>query len=84
MISIKNIPNRGPNLGEGNRRSDEVAAARSCGHSERTRRGEGASGGPGGDLRCGCGSLLAKLVSGAVELKCRRCKQTWRIPLEAG
>jgi hypothetical protein len=35
-------------------------------------------------LRCGCGSLLAKLVGGAVELKCRRCKQTRRIPLEAG
>ena len=33
------------------------------------------------DLRCGCGSLLAKLVSGAVELKCRRCKRTWSIPL---
>ncbi len=35
------------------------------------------------DLRCGCGSLLAKLVDGTVELKCRRCKETWRIPLEA-
>ncbi len=37
----------------------------------------------GPELRCGCGSLLAKLVAGAVELKCRRCKETWRIPLEA-
>ena len=34
------------------------------------------------DLRCGCGSLLARLVADAIELKCRRCKQTWRIPLE--
>jgi len=34
-----------------------------------------------GELRCGCGSLLAKVVSGAVELKCRRCKRTWRVPL---
>jgi hypothetical protein len=33
------------------------------------------------DLRCGCGSLLARLVPGAVELKCRRCKRLWRVPL---
>ncbi len=36
------------------------------------------------DLRCGCGSLLARLVAGAVELKCRRCKTTWRIALHTG
>jgi hypothetical protein len=35
-----------------------------------------------GELRCGCGSLLARLVQNAVELKCRRCKRTWTIPLE--
>lgn len=35
-----------------------------------------------GDVRCGCGSLLARVVSGSVELKCRRCKKTWMIPLE--
>jgi hypothetical protein len=34
-----------------------------------------------GDLRCGCGSLLARVVGRAVELKCRRCKRTWRVPL---
>jgi len=43
---------------------------------------------PGGDkpvcacadeLRCGCGSLLARMVDGAVELKCRRCKRVWRV-----
>ncbi|HEY6100791.1 MAG TPA: hypothetical protein VIW03_15240 [Anaeromyxobacter sp.] len=34
-----------------------------------------------GEVRCGCGSLLARVVGGAVELKCRRCKRTWRIPL---
>jgi hypothetical protein len=33
------------------------------------------------DVRCGCGSLLARLVPGAVELKCRRCKRLWRVPL---
>jgi hypothetical protein len=36
-----------------------------------------------GELRCGCGSLLARMVAGAVELKCRRCKRTWRIPIES-
>jgi hypothetical protein len=39
------------------------------------------------DLRCGCGSLLARLVPDGVELKCRRCKRTVVIPLtgeEAG
>ncbi len=35
-----------------------------------------------GELRCGCGSLLARVVRNTVELKCRRCKQTWSIPLE--
>ena len=32
-------------------------------------------------VRCLCGSLLARLVPGGVELKCRRCKQTRVIPL---
>jgi hypothetical protein len=36
-----------------------------------------------GEVRCGCGSLLARVVDGDVELKCRRCKRTWRIPIEA-
>ena len=35
-----------------------------------------------GELRCGCGSLLARVVGDAVELKCRRCKRTWSIPLQ--
>ncbi len=35
-----------------------------------------------GDLRCGCGNLLARVVGREVELKCRRCKKLWRIPLE--
>ncbi len=38
-------------------------------------------GGPS-DVRCGCGSLLARLVPGAVELKCRRCKRIWHVPLQ--
>jgi phage FluMu protein Com len=33
-------------------------------------------------LRCHCGSLLARLVPGGVELKCRRCKRTVVIALE--
>jgi hypothetical protein len=36
---------------------------------------------PGDDCRCVCGSLVARLVDGAVELKCRRCKRTLRVPL---
>lgn len=35
------------------------------------------------DCRCLCGSLLARIVGGAVELKCRRCKRTVLVPLEA-
>jgi hypothetical protein len=35
------------------------------------------------DVRCGCGSLLARVVGGEVELKCRRCKQVWRLALPA-
>jgi hypothetical protein len=36
---------------------------------------------PADDCRCVCGSLLARLVDGGVELYCRRCKRTLRIPL---
>jgi hypothetical protein len=35
----------------------------------------------GTDLRCDCGSLLARVVEGGVELKCRRCKRTVVLPL---
>jgi hypothetical protein len=43
-----------------------------------------ACGGPGADLRCDCGSLLARRVAGGVELKCRRCKRTVVLPLADG
>jgi len=33
------------------------------------------------ECRCSCGSLLARLVDGGVELKCRRCKRTVVVPL---
>ena len=33
------------------------------------------------DCRCLCGSLLARVIEGAVELKCRRCKRTLIVPL---
>jgi hypothetical protein len=47
--------------------------------------GDGAEGpGPCEDVRCGCGSLLARVIGGAVELKCRRCKRLWRIALGGG
>lgn len=35
------------------------------------------------DVRCCCGSLLAKLVDGGVELKCRRCKRIVVVPFDA-
>lgn len=35
------------------------------------------------DCRCVCGSLIARLVSNGVELKCRRCKRTMVVPLAA-
>jgi hypothetical protein len=35
-----------------------------------------------GSLRCCCGSLLARLVPGGVELKCRRCKRQIVVPLD--
>ena len=38
---------------------------------------------PEGDCRCMCGSLLARVVAGGVELKCRRCKRTLLVPFEA-
>lgn len=34
------------------------------------------------DVRCLCGSLLARLVPGGVELKCRRCHRTHLVALE--
>jgi hypothetical protein len=34
-------------------------------------------------LRCGCGALLARVVPGGVELKCRRCRRCLVIRLDA-
>ena len=36
------------------------------------------------ELRCDCGSLLARRVEGGVELKCRRCKRTVVLSLGDG
>jgi phage FluMu protein Com len=33
-------------------------------------------------LRCGCGSLLARVVAEGVELKCRRCKRQVIVPFD--
>jgi phage FluMu protein Com len=35
------------------------------------------------ELRCGCGSLIARVLKEGVEIKCRRCKQVTIIPLAA-
>lgn len=44
--------------------------------------GDGAAA-EGSELRCACGSLLARYVDGKVELKCRRCKRTIWIAVSA-
>ncbi len=31
--------------------------------------------GPAAEVRCHCGSLMARLVANRLELKCRRCKR---------
>jgi hypothetical protein len=36
------------------------------------------------ECRCLCGSLLARVVPEGVELRCRRCKRTLLVPVEAG
>jgi hypothetical protein len=33
------------------------------------------------DVRCVCGSLIARLVATGVELKCKRCKRITVVPL---
>lgn len=33
-------------------------------------------------LRCGCGSLLARMVEAGVEIKCRRCKRRVILPFD--
>ena len=33
------------------------------------------------ECRCVCGSLVARRVPDGVELKCRRCKRTFVLPL---
>jgi len=54
------------------------AGAAACGHG-----GSEADRADGDLLRCACGSLLARRVPDGIELKCRRCKRTVVIPLEA-
>ena len=34
------------------------------------------------ECRCNCGALLARIVDGGIELKCRRCRRT--VVLRAG
>lgn len=37
-----------------------------------------------GDVRCGCGSMLAILKSNGLELKCRKCKRIVLISFPRG
>jgi hypothetical protein len=43
-------------------------------HAQRTER----------ELRCGCGSLMARRTASGLELKCRRCKRVVVVPLDGG
>ena len=36
--------------------------------------------GQNGETRCKCGQLIAKVVGGGLELKCKRCKRIVIIP----
>ena len=36
------------------------------------------------DCRCDCGSLLARVVIGGIELKCRSCKRLLLVPVKPG
>jgi hypothetical protein len=57
-----------------------------CGHRARDEAAgpRGAAAEPeSSELRCTCGSLVARYVDGKVELKCRRCKRTIWIAVSA-
>ena len=34
------------------------------------------------ELRCGCGSLMARRTTAGIELKCRRCKRVVVVPVD--
>lgn len=54
------------------------ASAARCDHC-----GAGVARPDGQVLRCACGSLLARYAAGGIELKCRRCKRTVVVSLDA-
>ena len=43
-----------------------------------------AAAGDADECRCVCGNLVAKVVRGGVELKCRRCKRTLLVAVPTG
>jgi phage FluMu protein Com len=38
---------------------------------------------PARDLRCHCGSLIARIVDGKLEVKCRRCQRVGLLDLSS-
>jgi len=52
-----------------------VSRERRAAETERTTPATGCVERAGDELRCLCGSLLARRVPGGVEVKCRRCKR---------
>lgn len=55
----------------------DVSGARTAYGITEPRRGEG--GLPPAEVRCECGSLMARLVGNRIELKCRRCKRVVQV-----
>jgi hypothetical protein len=51
---------------------------RELGSQERSEARRGAD-----DCRCRCGSLVARIVHGGVEIRCRRCKRDLLVPWSA-
>ena len=52
------------------RRGETGISVACCGASERD------------EVRCACGSLLARWTPQGLELKCRRCKRTLIVPVD--
>jgi hypothetical protein len=69
----------GAERGAGGAERGAGGAERGAGGAERGAEAEG----EGSELRCACGSLLARYVGGKVELKCRRCKRTMWLTVSA-
>ena len=58
-------------------------AARSDAHRSSTHSARAPGGKNQTDVRCHCGSLMARVTGQGIELKCRRCKRVVTVPVAA-